>query len=359
MSRSRNVVLTLGLLLSFTALSLAVAELAWRWLNGVDLLSRENRVQHALDMLRSGNRVLMHDPLLGWRMKDDVFIPEGGFTTGPMGVRMNATAPGPLREGGILAVGDSFTAGSGVRDDETWPARLEALLGQPVTNGASGAYGVDQIVLRAEQLLPDVRPATLIVALLSQDSLRNSYVVFGGAHKPYFEIENGAPVLKGVPVPLVAAAPLDVGLLRELLGYSYMVDAGVKALGLQQWWIDNKLRYRKLHTDQVGVEISCHLMRRLAGLKRTEGLRVIVLMLYGAGEVQAAPAPWFAPPVIECARREGLEALDTHALYHALAVQDRRAFIDLWLDEGGQLGHPSIKGSRFIADLVARTFFAR
>lgn len=353
----RGAILSAALLAAFSLISVVGAELVWRWLKDVPLGSRDNLIQQALDIVRANSHVMAHDPMLGWRLKDDVLVPNGGFTTGQLGVRMNESAIRPLRTGGILAVGDSFTAGSGVRDDEAWPARLEALVGQPVANGAAGAYGVDQMVLRAEQLLPVVNPQTLIVGILGQDSLRNNYSVYGGGYKPYFAIEGGKAVLKGVPAPLVAAEPLKLGPLRRMLGHSYMIDAGVKALGLQQWWIDNRLRYKQVHPDKVGVDISCHLMERLAALKQAKQIRIIVLMMYGAGEIEAKPAPWFGPPVIACAKQRGLEAIDSYDAVRAVLERDRNAFVALWLDEGGQLGHLSIKGNQFIAELLARTFF--
>jgi lysophospholipase L1-like esterase len=351
--------LSVAVLLVATALCLVGAELAWRWLKGVPLGSRDNLIQQALDLVRANTGVMVHDPVLGWRLKDDVLVVQGGFTTGRLGVRMNQTEIRPLRRGGILAVGDSFTAGSGVRDEEAWPARLELLVGEPVTNGAAGAYGVDQMVLRAEQLLPEIEPKTLIVGILGQDSLRNNFSVYGGGYKPYFVVEAGKAVLKGVPVPLVDAAPLELDPVRGILGHSYMVDAGIKALGLQQWWIDNHLRYKKVHADRIGVDISCLLMDRLGQLKQARGLRVIVLMMYGAAEIEAKPAPWFGPPVVACAKQRGLEAIDSYDAVRAVLERDRRAFVELWLDEGGQLGHLSPKGNQFMADLLARTFFAR
>lgn len=359
MKNLRGAILSLGLLLIATLLALTGAELAWRWLKGVPLGSRDNLVQQALDITRANSFVMAHDPLLGWRLKDGVLVPNGGYATGAMGVRMNDSVIRPLRTRGILAVGDSFTAGSGVRDEEAWPARLEALVGQPVINGAAGAYGVDQMILRAEQLLPAVNPTTLIVGILGQDSLRNNFTVYGGGYKPYFVIEGGKAVLKGVPVPLVDAKPIEVGIVRTVLGHSYMVDAAIKALGLQQWWIDNRLRYKQIHPDKVGVDISCLLMDRLAALKKDKDLRVIVLMMYGAGEVEAQPAPWFGPPVIACARQRGLEAIDSYEPVRAVLRRDRKEFVELWLDEGGQLGHLSPKGNQFMADLLYKTYFAK
>src|SRR5262245_52776777 len=74
-----------------------------------------------------------YDPVLGWRQIANFTSPDRN--TLEHGVRRNSAADGRIRTGGMLAVGDSFTAGSEVRDNETWPAHLERMIGVPVVNG--------------------------------------------------------------------------------------------------------------------------------------------------------------------------------------------------------------------------------
>ena len=59
---------------------------------------------------------------------------------------------------------------------------MERLVKIPVLNAACGAWGVDQIVLRVEQLAPTLKPALVIVGILDQDVLRNNYRMFGGGY---------------------------------------------------------------------------------------------------------------------------------------------------------------------------------
>jgi len=273
-------------------------------------------------------------------------------------VRLNEPKLAPLRTGGVLVVGDSLTAGPKVLDSQTWSAQLEAMTGKPVINAAVGAYGVDQMVLRAESLLDEVRPTTLIVGILSQASLRNSFTLFGGGHKPYFVNQNGEAVLKGVPVPSIDDRPPRLGLMRNVLGHFYIVAAAFDHLGMHDWWINGRYGYVQSYSNEDGVVISCLLMERLAALRDTRKLRIIVLMLYGAAEVEQKPAPWFATSVIGCARQDGLETLDTYPAYRAVLERDRAAFVELWIDEGGVLGHFTPKGHAFIAALLHDAFFA-
>lgn len=81
------------------------------------------------------------DPKRGIRLKRMVTyrrtlkrVPPNGLSftvrTDRHGLRGADRAPPPASALKVLAVGDSMTYGEGVEDEETWPARLEALLGK-------------------------------------------------------------------------------------------------------------------------------------------------------------------------------------------------------------------------------------
>jgi hypothetical protein len=336
-----------------TLLSLVALELVFRRLQGIPVLTSENFLVSYLDLIRANGGAVVHDPLLGWRLTDD--LQSGGFNTGAHGLRMNEARRRPPPTGAILAVGDSFTAGSGVRDDETWPARLEQSLGIPTLNAASGAWGVDQMVLRAEQLMEELKPATIVVGILAQDSLRNAFRIYGGGHKPLFLVRGDSLELTNVPTPRVTSRPMRLGLSRRLLGHSYVVHWTMLRLGLVSWWAADRIRYERVHDDRTAVRISCLLMDRLVALER-RGARVIVLMLYSAPESEG-PAPWYGSEVAACAAARGLATVDTYAPLHELAATDRRRFVELWLNEGGQLGHMSPAGNRLVSDLLSQQAF--
>jgi len=93
-------------------------------------------------------------------------------------------------------------------------------------------------------------------------------------------------------------------------------------------------------------------MDRLVRLREDYGLRIIVAMQYGAAESSGQEAPWYGPPVLECAKKRGLETLDTYPPLKSLADRDPPRFKGLWLNEGGQLGHMSAAGNQLIASLL-------
>ncbi|MDP8236068.1 MAG: GDSL-type esterase/lipase family protein, partial [Candidatus Erginobacter occultus] len=106
----------------------------------------------------------------------------------------------------VLICGDSFAYGCGALDEETWPYYLAAATGWRVTNAGVSGYGLDQIVLRLEQVIPHIRPELVIISVIANDvdrcelSKRTRY-------KPYFTIVDDKPVLRNQPVPSPIESP--------------------------------------------------------------------------------------------------------------------------------------------------------
>ncbi len=84
-----------------------------------------------------------------------------------------APATGPM----IMAFGDSFTEGYAAGNDETWPANLERMTGRRVLNAGVRGYGLDQIVLRAERVMPQLKPPTVVLAFIADDVVRTALSV--------------------------------------------------------------------------------------------------------------------------------------------------------------------------------------
>ncbi|MGD8895120.1 MAG: SGNH/GDSL hydrolase family protein [Acidobacteriota bacterium] len=150
----------------------------------------------------------------------DVYHPVRGWTLAPGlsgvpafdGKRLSSTArgyrgqqevpaekpPGRVR---VAVLGDSFTFGEGVGDEETWVHQLGVLRPalEPVNLGVH-AYGHDQMLLTLREEGPRLRPDLVLVGFVHIDLERNRTGFFDYA-KPRFDLDDGRLVLRNVPVP--------------------------------------------------------------------------------------------------------------------------------------------------------------
>ncbi|HUA54183.1 MAG TPA: GDSL-type esterase/lipase family protein [Candidatus Sulfotelmatobacter sp.] len=351
---------SLTLLLVSIAIGLLCLEAAARVIGGEPLLSTDNFVARDLNFL-TVNSAAVYDPQVGWVQTANLKTadPGGSFTTGAYGVRMPTPEIRPLTQHAVLAIGDSFTAGSEVGDDGSWPAQLQGMLGRDVINAGVGGYGVDQMVLRAETLVPLLQPEVLIIGILAQDSLRNPMSVYGGAPKPYFTIEHDGLALHNDPVPRMPSTPHDIGWLRATLGYSYLARFAATRLGRINLWLGGH-DYKYEYSNEDGVRVSCLLMPRLAALRDRFHLRIGVVMSYGGGETSDATPPWYGPPVNACAAGQGFPVVDTFPPLHAVFERDGlEAFRRLWVmhDDNRVFGHMSAAGNRLVASLIVKDLF--
>src|SRR5262249_32566425 len=211
-----------------------------------------------------------YDERLGWVHVPNNSWSGGGvrYTNGEEGIRMSSHQTIPLESGAILVVGDSFGAGSEVDDTDSWPAQLENMVGSRVLNAAVGGYGLDQIVLRAEYLVPRLKPKMVIVETnLAYGISSNRMSTASGAPKPYFVVEGGKLKLMNPPVPHGLSQTIDLGLARSVLGYSYLAQYVMPRLNVLQWWVGAAQSTHYELSKEQSVEVSCLLMRRLGQLR--------------------------------------------------------------------------------------------
>ncbi len=140
------------------------------------------------------------DAALGWVMRPSIrftWTTEGRdveYAADARGRRVVTTASGDRT---IIVAGDSFAWGTGVTADETFAARLAALVpGSAILDVAQPGYGVDQITRAARGALdelPDGRPAAVIAAIYPEDleRSRTAFRLKEGMSKPLFAVRDG------------------------------------------------------------------------------------------------------------------------------------------------------------------------
>ncbi len=146
------------------------------------------------------------DPECGWTLPAGLRnerLPHGGIVNsnqrGVRGVREYALArtPGVAR---IVTIGDSFTFGDDVDDEETFSAQLERdLSSTEVLNLGVHGYGHDQMLIRLKRDGLPYAPDVVILGVVDADGGRN-VMTFRDYLKPRFELRDGRLELTNVPV---------------------------------------------------------------------------------------------------------------------------------------------------------------
>jgi hypothetical protein len=330
---------------------MVVMEAGFRLATGKSVLVHKDWRAERIEQRTLGARAI-YDPMLGWKLKSG--YRSEGYNTITHGIRRNFDET-EVRTGGILAVGDSFTDGwDDVDDDGTWPAHLEGMLNIPVVNGGVGGYATDQIVMRAEELLPVVRPKTLIVGFLDEDILRTGHSS-SGASKPYFTLDSGT-LRYHPPAPMAPPEQRKTkggGALRSLFGFSAVLDFLLGRLAPFYWYgSSGEEVFERVANDPAGV--TCALLKRLRTQAVAEGVRTLLFMQYGWQTVIENEVPnENAERVLACARELGFEIVDQFQSLRALAVSDWQAMTDLYAKEGDGYGHFNETGNWHAAELLA------
>jgi hypothetical protein len=284
---------------------------------------------------RESEEYFVTDPLVGRRPKDGVSLrhPKGyTITIGEHGTRSNGSnaqvPPRPL----TLAVGDSFAFGDGVDDQDSWPAVLERLTGQRVVNGAVPGFGLDQAVLRAEQLAALYDPALLVVSFIPHDVLRCEMAYWSGHPKPYFDLDASGLVLRAAPV----APPRRFAALKGLLAKSMTLEL-LFAPFLHWEGPGEAVVHRR------GIEVACRLMDRLAALGRARDLRIAILA-QPQEPTATAEELRLKDAVLACARADQLPTLDLFPIIDSLPPERRTELFPR---------HMSREGNRLVATKLA------
>jgi lysophospholipase L1-like esterase len=343
-----------GLLLISVLAPLLAIELGYRLVAGLPLLKLANwRTEHVV-MVNLGELKAIPDPVLGWTNKSSSYN-EDGYTTLEHGVRKNFDET-TVRTGGMLAAGDSFTEGWEVKDHESWPAVIEKLTSVPVVNAGTGGYGADQTILRAEQMLPIVKPKILLIGFHEIAITRAGHTAFG-APKPYFTFDNGElryhPATFVQPREKNTIARRTAYGIREALGYSAFADYLLSRINPNFWHGDpDRDLYQRSGADEV--DVTCALLQRLKSRADQDSIHMILVLQYYATLILESDRPGpYSQAVAACARDIGIRVVDQFAPLHAIVAVGGPAIIRdyYWLTDG-VFGHMTAKGNEHVANLI-------
>jgi len=153
----------------------------------------------------------------------------------------------------ILLIGDSFTFGEGLSDEETFGARLQMLLpNTEVINLGIHGYGHDQMLLYLKEEGLKYNPDIVILGYMKMDNVRN-LLNFRDYAKPRYVIKNGHLKLTNVPL----ASPKET-LRREKWRLKFIDLLSIRLLNLKR----NRKTFRKTR-DSITESILKEMMRTI------------------------------------------------------------------------------------------------
>lgn len=194
---------------------------------------------------------------------------------------------GPKRGLRILALGDSFTFGVGAGQEETWPARLAAILGAEVLNAGAPGFGVPDAVAWYEQYGVQLDPDIVVLAVFLANDLQDA-----APDQPKVAVVDGQLVVPG-----------ETGGPRRWLYYhshlfrlfkSSVLEGGLrKRLGLREPWAVRELRSEfSMYSPNLAEELRGGVEATERAVARLEGKKVLAVLVPSLPQVD--PAKWNA-----------------------------------------------------------------
>jgi len=245
----------------------------------------------------------------------------------------------------VLVTGDSYAFGLDVGDAETLPAYLQDMMWRPFSNAGVPGFGLDQIMLRSEQLAPIVHPSALIVTFIADDIWRTEFSRLWSSDKPWFSLaDNGTLVLHNVPVPPPGNGESGMSAWQRLFGWSWLVETVMRRIGRDDDWIWD---HRRVLPSGYGERLACPLMQRLAKI----GVQTLVVAQYDHSlwqpgrDKRRAEHRRLSTLVLACAHSAGMPTLDTFDLVER-AIR-KRGFDALYIGE-----HHTPLANRLIAKAI-------
>lgn len=323
----------------FTILLLEIGARAYK-----NEFSFHNFLEIDRDLFRSAYPATF-DKQLGW-------IPEKGnhkknvwntrVTILNDGIRSNGKNEITLNGETILAVGDSFTFGDQVSNDETWPARLEAISKTRVINGGVFSYGIDQSYLRMQALASKYRPTIIVFSFIPADIYRCQQSKRTSVPKPYFELSgNGELVLRKEHIVPPSHSENSLGGFRKVLGYSFLAHELIPK-AFPEYWL--KGHWKSLWVHSKGAEVTCRIFERLKIYAQKEKVKIYILIQYMKHEFEHPSV--IVDEVRRCVDEDVLKVVDLRTSLAKLKEYDVIRYESLFA------GHMTREGNDFVASIL-------
>jgi len=199
--KSQSLFILLSLVISLT-FSIIVAEWVLRY-------QRQSFEQEISSSEKMEPGMILYDAQLGWKLqpywsgKHHHYDYDVTYHINRDGFRGSQARPEDVD---YAVIGDSFSFGLGVNDDETFTALLNSNSKNYrfFRNYSIPGYSTDQQLLLLSRLKDEIRSDVILVVYLGNDIFDNmlGYPLQAEHAKPYFKLDGEKLVLKNTPVPL-------------------------------------------------------------------------------------------------------------------------------------------------------------
>jgi hypothetical protein len=240
----------------------------------------------------------------------------------------------------VLVVGDSFTFGDEVSNQETWPAILERLIRRPVINAGVFAYGTDQAFLRLKSLIPEYKPDTIIFSFIRRDIERCENSSVAGVNKPYFVIVNNSLSLMNVPVK---NNPVQPDIVSRILGHSYFFHITMMKLNPNWWLRGGYINYENL-TGYKGDQITCLLFKELETIVKANKIKHVYILI----QQEHLDSPDTQTDyVLACLNKKIFQVIDLRKNLSEVKTRDESRYNSFF-----KINHMSFSGNQYVAEKI-------
>ena len=240
----------------------------------------------------------------------------------------------------ILAIGDSFTFGDQVSNNETWPAQLEKMSGRRVINGGVFGYGIDQAYLRMRALASKYKPSVIIFSFIPNDISRAEHSELTGVPKPYFDLsETGDLVLRNEHISYSPSFPIDK--IGKIIGYSLFAHKILLKL-FPEYWLHRPRGSKKVHSN--GEKVADRIFSELGQFSTRNKINIFILVEYSKDQFEKDIVA--VDHVISYMDHEHLNLVDLRYSLAELKSHDRKKY------EGLFHGHMTKEGNLYVASIL-------
>jgi hypothetical protein len=258
----------------------------------------------------------------------------------------------------VIALGDSFTFGGEVSDEETWPSHLQALSKLRTTNLGVSLYGLDQSVIRLKRILEIFHPKTVILSVIRESILRTQRkkVILSWTgewvERPYFLKKAGKLELQNVPIQQ-NSEPMSLTGIRQWLGRSHLADWLLSRIAFNWWYGMNWGKPIPLEylTGEDPQDISCLLLESFLELSKKHHFQPVVLgQYYWQDPYKTFESEPLTQAVLQCSKNLGIVTIDLEGKLRELAKKSPEEYNTLYFPGA----HMTNRGNWWVANEISK-----